>query len=126
MAGPKYTAYQYPILRVIDGDTVVVGVDLPPPLKSELAVRIYGVDTPEKGPRAQCEEEDRLGKLATEFTKDRVARATTHEIRLMRWDKFGGRVLGDIILDHESLRGLLIANQYAHEYYGAKKTSWCK
>lgn len=126
MAGPKYVVYSYPILRVVDGDTVIIGADfLPPPLKPELAIRIFGVDTPEKGSKAQCEEEDRLGKLATEFTRDRVDRSVTHEIRLMRWDKYGGRVLGDIILDGDSLRGLLISNRYAKEYYGDKKTSWC-
>jgi endonuclease YncB( thermonuclease family) len=34
--------------------TVIAAPFLPAPLKPELAVRIYGVDTPEKGHRAQC------------------------------------------------------------------------
>ena len=36
-----------------------------------------------------------------------------------------GRVLGDIILDGQSLRALLIQNGYAREYYGEAKQSWC-
>jgi len=41
--------YDVKILRVSDGDTIVIAAPyLPPPLKPELAVRIYGVDTPEK------------------------------------------------------------------------------
>jgi endonuclease YncB( thermonuclease family) len=34
-------------------------------------------------------------------------------------------VLGDIILDGQSLRALLIQNGYAREYYGEAKQSWC-
>ncbi len=50
--------YQWPVVRVIDGDTVVVdaSTDLPPEL-AELKVRLRGVDTPEKGGRAKCDEE---------------------------------------------------------------------
>jgi endonuclease YncB( thermonuclease family) len=44
----------------------------------------------------------------------------------MGWDKFGGRVLGDIILDGQSLRASLITNGFAREYYGEEKQSWCK
>jgi endonuclease YncB( thermonuclease family) len=43
----------------------------------------------------------------------------------MDWDKYGGRVLGDVLLNGQSLRQLLIANGFAREYYGEAKTSWC-
>jgi endonuclease YncB( thermonuclease family) len=43
----------------------------------------------------------------------------------MDWDKYGGRVLGDVILDGKSLREMLIEKGYAREYYGEAKTSWC-
>jgi endonuclease YncB( thermonuclease family) len=44
----------------------------------------------------------------------------------MAWDKYGGRVLGDVIVDGKSLRNLLITQGPAREYYGDKKQSWCK
>ena len=44
---------------------------------------------------------------------------------LYGWDKFGGRVLGDIVLDGQSLRGMLIQNGFAREYFGEAKQSWC-
>jgi endonuclease YncB( thermonuclease family) len=44
---------------------------------------------------------------------------------LYSWDKFGGRVLGDILLNGQSLRMMLIQNGFAREYYGEAKTSWC-
>lgn len=118
--------YNFEILRVVDGDTVTIKAPfLPPPLKPELAVRIYGVDTPEKGHRAQCPSEATRGAAATEFTKQAVAQSKVRQIVIQSWDKFGGRVLGDIILDGKSLRQLLIANGYAREYYGDAKKSWC-
>jgi endonuclease YncB( thermonuclease family) len=41
------------------------------------------------------------------------------------WDKFGGRVLGDLLINSQSLRAALIANGFAREYYGEAKQSWC-
>ena len=122
-AGVTYDAQ---IVRVNDGDTVVIAAPfLPDPLKKELAVRIYGVDTPEKGHRAQCPSEDARGKAATKFTTDAVMASQTRQVILMGWDKFGGRVLGDILLNGVSLRTMLIQNGYAREYYGEAKQSWC-
>lgn len=124
---PQGATYDAQIVRINDGDTVVIAAPfLPAPLKPELAVRIYGVDTPEKGFRAQCPQEDARGKAATEFTKSAIAASQKRQVTLYAWDKFGGRVLGDIILDGRSLRQGLIANGFAREYYGEAKTSWCQ
>lgn len=118
--------YDAQITRVKDGDTVVIAAPfLPAPLKPELAVRVFGVDTPEKGFRAKCPQEDARGQAATQFTKKAVASSTKRQVVLYDWDKFGGRVLGDIILDGQSLRQQLIANGFAREYYGDAKQSWC-
>lgn len=123
---PQGVTYDAQILRVNDGDTVVIAAPfLPAPLKQELAVRVFGVDTPEKGHRAQCPQEDTRGKAATEFTKNAIATSQKRQVTLYAWDKFGGRVLGDIILDGRSLRQGLIANGFAREYYGEAKQSWC-
>jgi endonuclease YncB( thermonuclease family) len=123
---PRGETYDTQILRVSDGDTIVISARfLPAPLKPELAVRIYGVDTPEKGHRAQCPQENARGLAATEFTKAAIANSRQRQVTLYAWDKFGGRVLGDIILDGKSLRQGLIANGFAREYFGEAKTSWC-
>jgi endonuclease YncB( thermonuclease family) len=123
---PQGVTYDTQIVRVNDGDTVVIAATfLPAPLKPELAVRVFGVDTPEKGFRAQCPSEDQRGQAATAFTKQAVASTKKHQVILYGWDKFGGRVLGDMILDGYSLRALLIKNGFAREYYGEAKQSWC-
>ncbi len=67
---PQGVTYNAEIIKVSDGDTVVIAAPfLPAPLKPQLAVRIFGVDTPEKGFRAKCESENQRGLAASEFTK---------------------------------------------------------
>lgn len=118
--------YDFPITRVIDGDTVAFQAPfLPPPLKQELSIRVFGVDTPEKGHRAMCPQEDQRGQAATAFTKNALTKAQKRQVAIADWDKYGGRVLGDILLDGQSLRMMLIQNGFAREYYGEAKTSWC-
>jgi endonuclease YncB( thermonuclease family) len=123
IAQPKQkpgVVYDAVITRVIDGDTVGIQATwLPAPLKPELSVRVYGVDTP------QCPSEAQRGEAASAFTKQAIANAQKRQIVLMDWDKYGGRVLGDVLLNGQSLRGMLIANGFAREYYGEAKTSWC-
>jgi endonuclease YncB( thermonuclease family) len=123
---PQGVTYDAQIVRVSDGDTIVISAPfLPAPLKPELAVRIYGVDTPEKGFRAKCASEDQRGQAASAFTKNAVAQSQKRQVVLYGWDKFGGRVLGDILLNGQSLRAMLIQNGFAREYFGEAKTSWC-
>jgi endonuclease YncB( thermonuclease family) len=123
---PKGVTYDAEIVRVNDGDTVVIAAPfLPAPLKPELAVRVFGVDTPEKGHRAQCPSEAQRGEAASAFTKQLIASGTRFQVTLYAWDKFGGRVLGDVIVNGRSLRAELIKNGFAREYYGEAKQSWC-
>jgi endonuclease YncB( thermonuclease family) len=123
---PQGKVYDAQIVRISDGDTIVIAAPfLPAPLKPELAVRIYGVDTPEKNHLAKCEVEKQRGLAATEFTKKMVSQSQQRQVVLYGWDKFGGRVLGDILLNGQSLRVLLIQNGFAREYYGTAKQSWC-
>ena len=124
---PQGVTYPAEIIRVNDGDTVVIAAPfLPAPLKPELAVRVFGVDTPEKNHLAKCESERQRGLAATEFTKKVVGQSQQRQVVLYGWDKFGGRVLGDILLNGQSLRMMLIQNGFAREYFGDAKTSWCQ
>jgi len=123
---PVGVTYDAKIIRAIDGDTIVIAAPyLLAPLKPELGVRISGVDTPEKSFRAKCESEKVRGEQASVFVKDVIAGTKKHQVVLYDWDKFGGRVLGDILLDGMSLRDLLIKNSFARAYFGDAKQSWC-
>ena len=128
---PQGVTYDAQILRVTDGDTVVIAAPfLPKPLKPELAIRVFGVDTPEKGHRAQCPSEAQRGEAASAFTKNAINSAAASggkfQVTMYGWDKFGGRVLGDLLINGQSLRAGLIANGFAREYYGEAKQSWCQ
>jgi endonuclease YncB( thermonuclease family) len=119
--------YDFPITRVIDGDTVEFEARfLPAPLNPVLSIRVFGVDTPESGFRAKCPEEAILGAAASKFTKDMVAHSKKQQVSLKTWDKYGGRVLGDVLLDGKSLSEELVKNGYARPYFGDKKAPWCK
>jgi endonuclease YncB( thermonuclease family) len=123
---PQGATYPAQILRVTDGDTVVIAAPfLPAPFKPELAIRVFGVDTPEKGHRAMCPSEAQRGEAASAFTKNAIAQGGKFQVTMYGWDKFGGRVLGDILINGQSLRAALIANGFAREYYGEAKRSWC-
>ena len=126
-AAPEARVYEYPVTRVKDGDTVEFEAKwLPAPLKPVLSLRVLGVDTPEKAPRAKCASEAERGERATAFTKQAIQNARRIEIELVSWDTFGGRVLGDVIIDGKHrLSQLLIDNQLARPYHGEAKTSWC-
>jgi len=118
--------YPWKVTRAVDGDTVEIQVTwLPTELGDKLKIRIFGVDTPEKGARAQCPSEAERGAAASEFTK-KFIKGKKVLVEIKEWDKFGGRVLGDVNVDGKSLRAELIKNGFAREYFGDKKKSWCQ
>ena len=118
--------YSWQVIRVVDGDTVQFQAPwVPAPIPQRISVRVFGVDTPEKGHRAQCPREAALGQRATEYTTRAITSASNVTVMLREWDKYGGRVLGDIMIDGQSLRAALIREGLAREYFGEAKTSWC-
>lgn len=119
--------YDFKVLRVIDGDTVVIEAPfLPVELKQVLRLRVMGIDTPEKGARAKCEKEKSMAIHAKQFVENRIELAKSIKVVLVGWDKYGGRVLGDLIIDGEHLSTSLIIRNYAVLYNGSgKKKDWC-
>ena len=118
--------YNFKIIDVIDGDTLTIeALYLPKPLKPELKLRLIGVDTPEKGHRAKCDAERTKALEAKAFTQEIIDQGKVKKISLHSWDKYGGRVLGDVIIDGQSLGDLLIQSNFAKSYQGGKKISWC-
>lgn len=119
--------YDYKIIRVIDGDTVVFEATfLPAPLKPQMSLRVLGIDTPEKGHRAQCESENQKAQEASKFTKNLIENAKKVQIEIKKHDKYGGRLLGDVIIDNRKLSEMLIEKGHARPYFGEKKSDWCK
>lgn len=126
IASPAIAAdYRWPILEVVDGDTIAVELDGLPPELRRVLVRIRGVDAPETGGKAGCASERRLAARATDFTRERVAGDVV--FRQPSWDKFGGRIDADVIVGGRSLGDELVGAGLAHRYNGrGKRPGWCQ
>lgn len=118
----------YTITRIIDGDTVEFKAPfLIEELGQFLKLRILGVDTPEKGKNAKCDKEEQMSLRAKLFTEQQISNGKKIQIEIKKWDKYGGRVLGDVLIDGKSLSKMLIDNKYAVSYNGrGAKNDWCK
>lgn len=120
-------AYDFKILKVIDGDTLIIETPfLLPELGNSMGLRIQGVDTPEKPPRAKCSEEAEKGLKATAYTRNLIAKSKSRKIIIKDWDKYGGRLIGDVLIDGELLSKKLIESRLAVPYDGGKKLNWCE
>jgi endonuclease YncB( thermonuclease family) len=120
--------YDFKVTRIIDGDTVEIEVPfLPKELGNHLSIRVLGVDTPEKGHRAKCELENTKAVAASLFTDNEVQVAKEIKVIIRKWDKYGGRILGDLVLDGIPLSTKLIQKGFAVPYSGkGQKKDWCQ
>lgn len=124
-SAPRGTPESWPILGVIDGDTIRVRVDGLPPSIAEVHIRVKGIDTPERGGHASCERERDLAERAYAFTRSRIGGAKNIEFKNLQWDKYGGRVLAEVYVDGQPLAGLLMSSGLATPYFGGIKPNWC-
>ena len=115
------------IVKVLDGDTIDVEIDLGFDLYKKERVRIAGVDTPEK--RTRDLEEKELGIDATNWLKKKLEDTIAGEDELtIRTELKGGvgkygRLLGWLYVgdDTVSLNEQMITEGYAWEYDGGTK-----
>ena len=115
------------IVKVLDGDTIDVLIDLGFDLYKKERVRIAGVDTPEK--RTRDLEEKELGIHATNWMKAKLTETIKGDEELtIRTELKGGvgkygRLLGWLYVgeDAVSLNEQMITEGYAWEYNGGTK-----
>ena len=117
--------YQYrcQILRVVDGDTVDIDIDLGFGVwMRKQRVRLYGVDTPES--RTRDLEEKKFGMMAKKYVKGYLPIGTDQILRTHKDGKGKfGRILGEFVVEEgmTTLNALLIKNHHAVEYTGQSK-----
>jgi micrococcal nuclease len=113
--------YRCDVLRVLDGDTIDVHVDLGFGVFTRQRLRIYGVNSPEKDTDA--------GKDALLFVSDLLYQASEVLIRTMKQssrseaekrEKFG-RYLVHLVVDGEPLTDLIIKAGHGKAYFGGKR-----
>ena len=113
--------YKCKLLRVVDGDTADVMIDLGFDTWVKSRLRFKGVDTWEK--RTRDKEEKIKGLAATAFTQTYLE-LNEGQFTIQSYGKGKyGRVLAEIFIDGEdkSLNQLLIENGHAYVYEGGKK-----
>ena len=118
--------YKCKILRVVDGDTVDIDIDLGFGIwMHNERVRMMGIDTPES--RTRDKEEKKFGLASKQFVKDYMPVGSMQvlktEIDRSGEDKKGkfGRILGDFIIDGNRLTDKMIEEGYAVAYFGGSK-----
>lgn len=124
--------YRAKVIRVIDGDTIDLMVDLGFNIHHKIKVKLYGVNAPKSDTKDL--EEKALGIKAKEFTKDWF---TNHDwvyvnTVLDKNDKYG-YILAKIYTDEEIARPEvaclnedIIESGNARECYGVRNKTWIK
>jgi micrococcal nuclease len=116
--------YEYRIksvIKVVDGDTIDVDIDLGFKISYTQRVRLAGIDTPESRTRDLYEK--KLGMESKEWLKNALSHAKTIIIKTEKPDsteKFG-RILGWLYVNDVNLNKAMIDQGYAWEYLGGTK-----
>ena len=125
-----YAEYYATVVRVIDGDTLEVRVDLWPGLVAEYSVRVRDIDTPElRG--ADCPQEKRWAEEAKAQVEKLYPIGTTVKLEAVAIDAYSSRVLADVrrfVSDRwkylaEELIGRDMAMPWTTDM---EKIEWCK
>ena len=117
--------YKCDIVRVVDGDTVDVDIDLGFGIwvRNE-RVRLYGVDTPES--RTRDLREKFYGKYATEYLIAKLGDSCILRTKKDRAGKFG-RVLGEFVVydghsdSWKNVNEMMVRDFIAVPYHGQSK-----
>ena len=117
--------YQYnvKVVRVIDGDTIDVDIDLGfNTVLVKQRVRLYGIDTPES--RTRDKEEKKRGLISKDYLISKCPVGSNIVLQSHERGKFG-RILGEIFEYNktESINKEMCREGYAVPYYGQSKES---
>ena len=118
--------YYATIVKIVDGDTVDVDVDLGWNVVirgSARRIRLHGVDAPES--RNRNVEGKAHGLLAKKFVQEKLKVGGVYKLRTKEKGKFG-RYLGDFQIGDKWLCAELVANQLAVPYTGQNKKEIAK
>ena len=97
--------YQYKckLVKVVDGDTIDVLLDMGFDIKYQSRVRLFGIDTPES--RTRNKEEKVRGLLSKSYLKNQLKKANKLTIKTHKGSETGkfGRILGEVFADGTNL-----------------------
>ena len=110
------------VIKVVDGDTIDVILDMGFDIMYKQRVRLFGIDTPESRTRDKVEK--KYGLLSKYFLKDALSNGKKITIKTYKGDETGkfGRILGDVWIDGKSINQTMCDKGYAVAYYGQNKS----
>lgn len=114
--------YEYAVkevVRVVDGDTVDVVIDLGFSLTKKERVRLAGIDAPES--RTTDLEEKELGLDAKEFLERRLGDCPNLKVKTEKDGKYG-RMLGWLMCGQMNINKEMITRGYAWAYDGGSRS----
>lgn len=108
-------AFQYAadVIRWVDGDTLDVTIDLGFMVTTEQRLRLYGIDTPERGKKGY--------KEARQFCEGYAPAGTRVVVKTHKTPEKYGRYLAVLYLGPTSLNDILIEEGHAVSYFGGAK-----
>jgi micrococcal nuclease len=113
--------YEYAIkevLKVVDGDTIDVLIDLGFDLTKKERIRLAGIDTPES--RTRNLEEKKMGLEAKEYLQNKLDNCNDLRVKTEKDGKYG-RMLGWLHGNDENINNIMVTEGYAWEYDGGTK-----
>jgi micrococcal nuclease len=111
--------YSATLVKIVDGDTVDVLIDLGFNITKKERVRLLGIDTPESATKDLAEK--KLGLEAKEYITQWFVKNTPFRLQTTKDDKYG-RILGVFTgLDGKTLNTRLVDEGYAWAYDGGTK-----
>ena len=109
--------YKVEVLRIVDGDTVDVRVDLGFDVWHKCRVRLMGINAAES--RTRDLEEKARGLAAKQWLIDKV------EFKDVEMQSHGkgkyGRILGELFVNRVNINKLMVKEGHAKEYDGGKR-----
>ena len=116
--------YKVNIIKIVDGDTVDVDIDLGFGMWIEdERVRMMGIDTPESRTRDKVEKKFGLAskeRLKSMLGKKGILKTQVNKKGEDMKGKFG-RILGDFVVDDKMATEILVEEGYAVAYFGGSK-----
>ena len=117
--------YQCKVVKVVDGDTVDVDIDLGfDVVLRDQRIRLYGIDTPES--RTRDKEEKKYGLYAKNYLKNALGKKGIIRTKKDGRGRFG-RILGEFMIydgetdSYRSVNAMMIEKHIGVEYHGQSK-----
>lgn len=112
------------LIRVVDGDTILVSAMPWPQQSIEVYVRLRGIDAPEK--KGKCADGRRAGLLAQQALSEMLDGQSHVQLMQVAGDKYFGRVIADVRLeDGRNPAQELLSGGFVVAYDGGRKTRAC-